>query len=162
MVNTDCQTHTFPLDDNLHYLQKMSSSTNLYDYLTHSIAFKSSTYHFDMNNNDDERLLTASPTVMTNSDSSDSAIMSDDTDDFEFSNCYSWAKAVEQQQQQSRSTSISSLSQSFHILNQLKLDKIYETPLISAKEKYKRPLPWINSPSQTSSTFEIPSNKVFK
>lgn len=162
MVNTDCQTHTFPLDDNLHYLQKMSSSTNLYDYLTHSIAFKSSTHHFDMNNNnDDERLLTSSPTVMTNSDSSDSAIMSDETDDFEFSNYYSWAKPMEQQQQ-SRPTSISSLSQSFQILNQLKLDKIYETPLIIGKEKYKRPLPWINSPSQTSSTFEIPLNKVFK
>jgi hypothetical protein len=109
----------------------MSSSTNLYDYLTNPLSFK---MLLNLTDDDDDLLMTTSPTTMTSSDSSDSAIVSDEVDDFDFNN-----------DKQSMMT-VASLSQSFDILNQFKQQTIYEH---ADQEKYKRPLPWLNS---------IPSN----
>jgi len=99
---------------------------------------------------DDDLLMTTSPTTMTNSDSSDSAIVSDEIDDFDFNN------------DKQSITTVTSLSQSFDILNQFKQQKIYEN---TNQEKYKRPLPWLNSTSlnhhhHSSPSDELPLNKV--
>ncbi len=131
MVNIECQSSSFLFHDPSRYLHRMSSSTNLYDYLTNTISFKMFSNPAD---DDDDLLMTTSPTTMTNSDSSDSAIVSDEIDDFDFNN------------DKQSITTVTSLSQSFDILNQFKQQKIYEN---TNQEKYKRPLPWLNS---------IPSN----
>lgn len=165
MVNIECQSSSFLFDDPSCYLRKMSSSTNLYDYLTNTISYKMLFNNTD--DNDDERLTTTSPTTMTSSDSSDSAIVSDEIDDFDLTNEKSsiyrnpWMKTIEK----SDRTKFTSLSQSFNILNKLEQQKIYEKSSNTTQDKYKRPLPWINSTSSnhsysSSSPLELPSNKV--
>jgi len=119
----------------------MSSSTNLYDYLSNANPFK---LLLNITDDDDDLLIGTSPTVMTSSDSSDSAIVSDEIDDFDLTNekqsiCRnSWPKTMKKLEQ----TTFASLSQSFDILNQFKQQTIYEN---TNQEKYKRPLPWLNS-----------------
>jgi hypothetical protein len=129
----------------------MSSSTNLYNYLTNPMSFKMLLNITD--DDDDDLSMTTSPTTMTSSDSSDSAIVTDEIDDFDFNN-----------DKQSIMT-VTSLSQSFDILNQFKQQTIYEN---TNQEKYKRPLPWLTSPSSNhhrhhhhpSPALESSSNKV--
>jgi hypothetical protein len=147
MVNIECQSSSFLFDDPSRYLPKMSSTTNLYDYLTNSLSFKMFLNNIDDNDNDD-LLLETSPTIMTSSDSSDSAIVSDEIDDFDLT------------REKPDLTTFTSLSQSFDILNQLEQQTIYEKPSITNQEKYKRPLPWLNSPSSNPPSVELPSNKV--
>ncbi len=144
MVNIECQSSSFLFDNSSRYLRKMNSSTNLYDYLTNSISFKMLSNPTDY---DDELFMTTSPTTMTSSDSSDSAIVSDDIDDFDLTNenqsIYrnSWPKTIEKLE----FTTIASLSQSFDILNQLEQQTIYDHTSHTDQQKYKRPLPWLNS-----------------
>jgi hypothetical protein len=113
--------------------------------------------------NDDDSLITTSPTTMTNSDSSDSAIVSDEIDDKQSIFRNSWPIMMEKPD---LTTKFTSLSQSFNILNQLKQQTIYENTCKDNQDKYKRPLPWLNSTSIThqypSPPLEITSNKVFK
>lgn len=173
MVNMECQSSSFLFDNSSCYLPKMSSNTNLYDYLTNTISDNMFSFNNIDDGNDDERLTTTSPTIMTSSDSSDSAIVSDDIDDFDLINDKSllyrnsWIKTMEKS---SDRTKFTSLSQSFNILNQLEQHKIYEKSFHSNQDKYKRPLPWINSTTSSSSSnhsyspsssLELPpSNKV--
>jgi len=116
---------------------------------------------------DDDLLMATSPTTMTSSDSSDSAIVSDEIDDFDLTNekqlisRNSWPKTIKKP----NLTTFNSLSQSFDILNQLEQQTIYENKSNNDQQKYKRPLPWLNSTSSnhnySSPSLEIPSNKVF-
>jgi hypothetical protein len=149
----------------------MNSSTNLYDYLTNNVSLKMFLSNTD--DDDDDLLISTSPTTMTNSDSSDSAIVSDEIDDFDLNNNKqsifrnSWPKIMEKTD---IPTTFTSLSQSFDILNQLEQQITYENPSKDNQQKYKRPLPWLNSTSSThcnpssssSPPLEITSNKVFK
>ena len=145
----------------------MTSTTNLYDYLSNNISTK-----MLLNNTDDDDLSTTpSPTTtMTNSDSSDSAIVSDEIDDFDVINesqsTYrnSWPKTMKKPDL-TMPTTFAFLSQSFDILNQFEEQTIYETASSkNNQEKYKRPLPWLNSISatpHTSSSLELTPKKVF-
>jgi len=141
----------------------MSSSTNLYDYLSNANPFK---LLLNITDDDDDLLIGTSPTVMTSSDSSDSAIVSDEIDDFDLTNekqsiCRnSWPKTMKKLEQ----TTFASLSQSFDILNQFKQQTIYDNTSNTTQQKYKRPLPWLNSTSSSyphsSPSHELSSNKV--
>ena len=161
MVNIECQSSSFLFDDPSHYLRKMSSSSNLYDYLTNNISIK-----MLLNNTDDDDLsTTTSPTTMTNSDSSDSAIVSDEVDDFDESQSpyrNSWPKMLKKPDL-TMPTTFAFLSQSFDILNQFEEQTIYETTSKNNQQKYKRPLPWLNSISATPqcSSLELTPKKVF-
>ena len=171
MVNIDCQSSSFLFDNPSRYLPKMNSSTNLYDCLT-TFKIRSHTNDDDDDDDDDDDLLiTTSPTAMTSSDSSDSAIVSDDIDDFDLINekqsiCRnSWPKILEKNNL-TIPTTFASLSQSFDILNQLEQQTIPVNPSHNDQQKYKRPLPWFNSsPSSHNYTpplpLDVPSNKVF-
>jgi hypothetical protein len=125
----------------------------------------------DDDDDDYDLLITTSPTTMTSSDSSDSAIVSDDIDDFDLTNekqsIYrnSWPKILEKHEL-TISTKFTSLSQSFDILNQLDQPTIYEDPSHKNQQKYKRPLPWLTSSSSNHNhsspiSVDLPSNKVF-
>ncbi len=164
MVNIECQSSSFLFDDPSHYLPKMSSSTNLYDYLSNTNSFKMLLNITD--DDDDDLLIETSPTAMTSSDSSDSAIVSDEIDDFDLTNekqsiCRnSWPKTIKK----SELTTFTSLSQSFNILNQFEEQTIHENISNTNQEKYKRPLPWLNSTSlnhhHSSPSHELPLDKV--
>ena len=115
MVNIECQSKSFLIDnDPTRYLHRMNSSVNLYDDLTMKISIDS---------DEDEHQSITSPTNMTNSDSSDSAIVADAMDEREISSTYrnSWPKIMEKHLHPRFS---------FEILNQ---------------QKYKHPLPWLKS-----------------
>ena len=175
MVNIECQSSSFLFDDQSPYLRKMNSTTNLYDSLTNNISLKMFLSNIDDDEDDDDLLIATSPTVMTSSDSSDSAIVSDEIDDFDINNDKqsifhsSWPKSIEQAD---LTSTFASLSQSFNILNQLEQQTIHQNTTQDNQQKYKRPLPWFNStfsstphhPSSlsSSSNLEITSKKVFK
>lgn len=137
MVNIECQSNSFLFDNPTRYLPKMSSSSNLYDYLSNTISQQMLLNPTDDDDDDDDLSIPTSPTTMTSSDSSDSAIVSDEIDD--------------SNHRHSRSkfdlTNLTALSKSFNILTQ---PTIYETSSSIDQVKYKRPLPWLNSPSSNS------------
>ncbi|CAF3607414.1 unnamed protein product [Rotaria sordida] len=191
MVNIDCESSSFLFDDPSHHLRKMSSTINLYGYLTNNISFKmflNNTNNDNDNDNhdhdddddddgddDDDQLMAISPTTMTSSDSSDSAIVSDDIDDIDLTNdnksIYhnSWPKMMKKSNK-SISKTFTSLSQSFDILNHLEQQTTYENISNNNQQKYKRPLPWLNStltnhhssPSHnSSSSLELTTNKDY-
>ncbi|CAF3054658.1 unnamed protein product [Rotaria sp. Silwood2] len=155
----------------------MSSTTNLYGYLTHNISFKMFLNNTDNDNDDDDddddndQLMAISPITMTSSDSSDSAIVSDEIDDIDLINenksihHNSWSKILKNPNE-SISTPFASLSQSFDILNHLEQQAIYENISNNNQQKYKRPLPWFNSTltshhSSSSSSSPSPSHTSF-
>lgn len=152
MVNLECQSSAFLFDnDSTRYLRKISSSVHLYDDLSHSMAMK-----FQVETDEDDL---RSPSKMTNSDSSDSAIVADDFEegtswtDRQTSNYRnSWPKMMEKFLPRP-STSFASLSQSFDILNQLDRLPIDDrhSSSNSIEQKYKHPLPWFKSPSPPTS-----------
>lgn len=138
MVNIECQSSSFLFDDpSSRYLRKMSSSSNLYDYLNNTISFQMLLNPTDDHDDDDDLSIPTSPTTMTNSDSSDSAIVSDEIDDS--NHRYSRSKTLEK--------SDTSLLKSFNILTQ---PTIYENSSPVNQVKYKRPLPWLNSSALNS------------
>lgn len=153
MVNIECQSKSFLFDDPTRYLPKMSSSSNLYDHLTNTISRQMLLNPTDDDDDDDDLSIPTSPTTMTSSDSSDSAIVSDEIDD--------------SNHRHSRSkfdlTNVTALAKSFNILTQ---STIYETSSSNDQVKYKRPLPWLNSPSSNSTrsftSFQSSSSKVVK
>ena len=152
----------------------MSSSINLYDYLTSNTSLKmmhlnnTEDDHDNGNDNNGDPLIAASPTTMKSSDSNDSAIVSDEVDDSDlmaehkFIYRNSWSKAVERSDLP-RLTTLASLSQSFDILNYLERQTISDNISNNNSTKYKRPLPWLNStlPMHTwSSSLELTANRV--
>jgi hypothetical protein len=197
MVNTECQSSALLVDNPARYLPKMSSSNNLHDYLTTNVSMKMLRNQIgddDDNNDDDDDddddddevdddddpLTATSP--MTTSDSSDSAIVTDDVDDFDMVHRKamnyrnSWPKMLEKLLLP-MSTTFSSLSHSFEILNQLEQQQqqapspslpqsIFEnnSKMKHDRTKYKHPLPWVNSPVPSvhhcSSSIASTSTKV--
>ncbi|CAF4506998.1 unnamed protein product, partial [Rotaria magnacalcarata] len=81
----ECQFSSFLFDDPSSSLRKMTSTVNLYDYLTSNISLKTLFNHTGDDDDDDvdDQLNATSPITMTSSDSSDSAIVSDDIDDID-------------------------------------------------------------------------------
>jgi hypothetical protein len=162
MMNVECQSSSFLFDDPSCYLPKMNSSSNLYDYLTNNISIKTLLNNTD-DEEDDDRFITTSPITMTSSDSSDSAIVSDEIDDLDLINDNqsksrnSWLRTIEKDE----ITSFTSLSQSFNILNQFEQQTVFDKKN-NNQQKYKRPLPWSNSTSSISHTSPevVASNKV--
>ncbi|CAF4399512.1 unnamed protein product [Rotaria socialis] len=123
------------------YLIKMSSSTNLYHYLTNN---------FDKNDDDtsDNDLSTDANTITmissTTSSSSDSAIVSDDADDIDITNQIqpkyrnSWPRILKP-----TGSIPMTLSPSFNLLNSYDQQTIYDNEV--SMSKYKQPLPWTSS-----------------
>jgi hypothetical protein len=158
MVNLECQSNSSLFNDNQSsYLPKMSSSTNLHDYLTNNTPIKSLSKHNKNNNDDDsDNDLSIEINLITtiSSASSDSAIVSDAIDDADLINNTqtkyrnSWPKMLEKPE-----SIFTSFSKSFHLLNQFELQTTDDNDNLSSK--YKRPLPWNNSIHQYTS-----SNKV--
>ena len=156
MVNIECQASSFLFDDPSRFLRKMTSSSNLYHYLTKNLSMKmllnypDDHQHPTGNDDDDndEQLMANSPTAMTSSDSSDSAIVSDDVDESDFPDGKpskyrnSWPKMMEKLALPT-STTFTALSQSFDILNHLERQSVFDTN--RDQQKYKHPLPWLNS-----------------
>lgn len=138
MVNIECQSSSFLFDDpSSRYLRKMSSSSNLYDYLNNNISLETFLNPTDDHDDDDDDLsIPTSPTTMTSSDSSDSAIVSDEVD-------YPRPKTFEK----SDLSNLTALSKSFNILTQ---PTIYENSSPVDQVKYKRPLPWLTSSASNS------------
>jgi hypothetical protein len=137
MVNIECQSNSFHFDNHQSfYLPKMSSSTNLYNYLTNNIPTESYLNTYD-DDSDNGLSIETIPIRITSSTSSDSAIVSDDIDDldsmYEKQTKYrqSWPLMIENNE------TITSLSQSSDILNQ---QTIYDNN--TSNSKYKHPLPW--------------------
>lgn len=168
MVNIECQSSSFLFDNPSSSLPKMRSTVDLYNYLTNDVSFK---LLYNSTDNDDDLLNLTSPTAMTNSDSSDSAIVTDDLDDIDLNPDensiahYSWPTARKKPNEPISKT-FTSLSQSFDILNDLKSPNISENITHdNNQEKYKRPLPWLNSTlsnhNHSVSPLELPTNKVF-
>ena len=118
MVNIECQSNSLVLDNHLHLLPKIGSSTNLYHYL---IKNKSSPPAVDC---DTDRPM---GTAMTSSLSSDSAIVIDDTATSDHSDFLNQPNNCRNSWPSSMDTNVSS---------------------IISLAKYKRPLPWTNSSSQ--------------
>lgn len=175
MASVDCQSSSFLFDDSTHCLPKISSTTDLYDYFTNNMAFKTLLSHIDDDHNDDDRLIATSPTTMTSSDSSDSAIVSDELDEFDSPNertlqSHNVCARTIEKKNTSISTTFSSLSQSFDILNHIEKQTITEHTSTSNdsnnREKYTRPLPWSNSTAMhqnysSTPSLDLTSNKVF-
>lgn len=175
MVNIECQSSSFLSDDPSRLLRKMTSSSNLYHYLTKNLSMKMLANYPDDhqqptgNDDDDDSdpLMASSPTAMTSSDSSDSAIVSDEMEETDFLDGKpskyrnSWPKMMEKLILPS-STTFNALSQSFDILNQLEQQSVYDTN--HDQEKYKHPLPWLNSPNPSilrcSGSIDVTSTKV--
>ncbi|CAF0837376.1 unnamed protein product [Adineta steineri] len=165
----------------------MNSSTNLHDYLTNNVSTKTPLNNIndddDDDDDDDDIAVATSPTTMTNSDSSDSAIVSDDMDEIDLitdtQSVYrnSWPEILEKNNVTiSSSSPFASLSQSFDILNQFDQQIFYENSLTNhhqqqqQQQKYKRPLPWLNTnsskssisfSSSSSSSLQLPLNKDY-
>ena len=174
MVNVDSHPDSLLRDDPSRCLRKMNSSTHLHDYLTKNISIGMLADAED--EDDDDFLMTTSPIAMTSSDSGDSAIVSDDVDDADVvqdkhvKSRNSWPKALERSKLTASST-FTSLSQSFNILNQLEQPTIYHKSPNRDHDKYKHPLPWQNCatsarrrrpspPSPPAPPVEVASNKV--
>jgi hypothetical protein len=116
----------------------MSSSKNLYNYLSNHISKTSN------DDSDNDLSIGTNLLTMTSSTSSDSAIVLDDFDDQQIKYRNSWPKMIEK-----NDSTLISFSQSFNLLNQLE-QTIYNNEISTSK--YKHPLPWINH--------SISSNKV--
>ncbi|CAF3557983.1 unnamed protein product [Rotaria socialis] len=175
MVNIECQSSSFLFDDPSSSLRKMTSTINLYDYLTSNISFKTLFNHTgddDDDDDDDDQLNATSPITMTSSDSSDSAIVSDDIDDNDLASeenpivHTSWPTIIKKSNISITST-VTSLSKSFDILNNLESTTIseYKSQHDRNQEKYKRPLPWLNAtlPNHHSTPpgLELTTNKDY-
>ena len=159
MVNLECQSNTPIFNRNHHptrYLAKMSSSVNLYAYLTHNISTTTSSNAVDDDDGSDNDLsIDTNPLAMTSSESSDSAIVSDEIDELDLNTHQSNECGKSRSELFDKTDlSFSSLSQSFYLLNQIDQQNIYDN--YSSMPKYKRPLPRTNVTPTYSS-----SNKVF-
>ena len=175
MVNIESHPDSLLRDDDpSRCLRKMNSSTHLHDYLTKNISVDMLAQ--DEDDDDDDFLMPTSPIAMTSSDSGDSAIVSDDVDDVDVvqdkhvKSRNSWPKAMERSKL-TASTTFTSLSQSFSILNQLEQPTIYHKSPNRDHEKYKHPLPWQSyatsarrrrpsPPPPPAPPVEVASNKV--
>ncbi len=149
MVNLECQSKRYLFNNNNQscYLPKISSSVNLYHYLTHHISSKScSNPTNDDDGSDNDLSIETSPLTLTSSESSDSAIVADDIDDVNLNkhqhtiSDYSWPDMLEKSEL------------SFHLSDQ---QNIYDN--CTSISKYKRPLPRTNSTQNC-----ISSNKVYR
>ena len=148
MVNLECQPKPYLFNNKNHqscYLPKMSSSVNLYHYLTNNISSKFSSNPTDDDDGSDNDLsIETNPLTLTSSESSDSAIVVDEIDDVDLNKHQptkshsSWPEMLEKSE-----LSFTSFSQSFHLLNQFDQQNIYDN--YTSIPKYKRPLPCINS-----------------
>ena len=130
----------------------MSSSVNLFAYLTNGV---SSETHFnapDDDGSDNDLSTETSPLAMTSSESSDSAIVSDEIDELDLTQLQSndsqtsWPKKLDKS-----ALSFASLSEPLYLFDQ---QNIYDN--CSAISKYKRPLPR----TTPASNYLLP-NKVF-
>ncbi|CAF3511516.1 unnamed protein product [Adineta steineri] len=132
-------------NDQCCYLPKMSSCVNLYTYLTNNISSRTSLNSTDDDISDNDLSIDTNPLTITSSESSDSAIVSDDVDDIDNSNHQqiesynSWPERLEK----AELSSFSSLSHSFYLLNQFDYQDVYDN--YSSISKYKHPLPRTSS-----------------
>lgn len=159
MVNLEYQPNpSMFINNQSHYLPKMSSSTNLRDYLTNNSSTKSSSNHNNNNDDDSDNDLSIeiNPITMISSTSSDSAIVSDEIDDADLINDKqtkyrnSWPKMLEKPE-----SIFTSFSKSFQLLNQFEQQTTEDNDNLGSK--YKRPLPWNNSTQHYTS-----ANKVLR
>ncbi|CAF0890279.1 unnamed protein product [Adineta ricciae] len=148
MVNLECYSKS-PLsfyNDRSRFLTKMNSSVNLYAYLTTNISNNNNTFSnsLDDDSSDNDLSTDTNPFTMASSESSDSAIVSDEIDDLDLSNHQqndAWAEQLDR-----TVLSFTSLSESFYLLNQIEQQNIYDN--CTSVSKYRRPLPR-TSPAQS-------------
>ncbi|UJR08732.1 hypothetical protein I4U23_012989 [Adineta vaga] len=139
MVNLECYSKSpiFLHNDRLRYLTKISSSTNLYAHLTTNISNNNLTNSLDDDGSDNDLSVDTNPFTMTSSESSDSAIVSDEIDELDSNNYQSndfWSEQLD-----NTTLSLTSLSESFQFLNQFEQQNIYDNYTVISK--YKHPLP---------------------
>lgn len=155
MVNIECQTSSFLFDIPTRQQRRISLLKTIHDYdcptdsITPTLA-----RHDDLDDDNNEISSVNSPTMLTSSESSDSAIAFDELDEIDFvcgkSNKYrnSWPKVVDKLSLPI-STTFASLSEPFKLLDKIEktlfIDSISSTR--QSKDKYKHPLPWLSSTS---------------
>lgn len=126
MVNIECQSNSLVLDNHLHLLPRIGSSTNLYHYLIKNKSSPPTVVDCDTDR--------PMGTSMTSSLSSDSAIVLDDIVTSDHSDFLQQSNTCRNSWPSSMDTNV---------------------PSIISLAKYKRPLPWTNSPSPYASPKQV-------